>query len=296
VFIVGAARSGTTLLYRMLQHHPSFALHPRRPISGVVHLVESNVLFYIYRDDAPPGRVPLTVCEFMMFDPTGLRVFAQAVEATRAFRGAARRLPAALRETRVPSALALRDDLLRIFLHYSQVARGSRRVVEKTPGTTSFLGDIHRALPHSKTLFVARHPVDVLTSYWRRFQYEPSATWANIPVDEFCEVYEAETSRAVQYASRHPDRLRIVRYDALTASPETAADSICSFLGETFAPQMLDFSNELRKGRDPLHANEVVGRTKDWQDYISTDVVARVEATLAASMKALGFPSYASVS
>jgi hypothetical protein len=211
--------------------------------------------------------------------------FADAVDITAFGRAIGFRLPGKKR-----MAIEGRDILLHAFVHYARAARGCVRLVEKTPQNARYIEDIHRALPAAKMLFLARHPIDVLSSYYRVQEFAPEAEWSRISVDDFCRRYEAEAMKALSFAERHPDLLRVARYEHLTRSPGPAAEELCAFLGEPFLADMLDLTDHTYiAAKDPLHSDEIKSHTKDWRDYLANDVAASVQRRLTDVMQAIGY-------
>ncbi len=291
VFIVGEVRSGTSILYRILQRHPSFA--PR-----ALNLAESYAVIELARLDRFDGGLPTRLREFLLFDEDEERSFAATVRPLHPWRHISTGLAA---RTSAGSMLAWRARLdpvvLRAYFHHAQRARACRRLVEKTPVHLPFTRHLQLGFPSARLLYVLRHPVDVLSSYWKREAFEPaSASWTNITVGRFCTQYHRRVTRALAEAARDPDRFLIVRYERLATEPEETVREVCAFVGETFDAEML--GDDLGAGTstaDPHLYGSVVARTKDWRDFVGERDAVAVEDRLADLLAMVGYRRYTPV-
>ncbi len=68
VFIIGEARSGTSILYRTLQKHPTF--RPRE-----IDLTETHLFDLIYRTFMFRRDYPETLCRDVLYDDSNTGVF-----------------------------------------------------------------------------------------------------------------------------------------------------------------------------------------------------------------------------
>jgi hypothetical protein len=273
VFVVGVPRSGTTALRNTLERHTSFA--PRRPGS-----VETRVFLRprrVLRLLEPAGE---TLLEFMLGDR---ELAARAVEDARA--------------AEPPEA----EQWIRIYFHYAKRARGVRRLLEKTPGHAAHLDAIWSAFPSASVLACIRHPVDALSSYRKRLarvrergRYREELRWLAAPPDEFARAWAGMVERLQRAAEQRPDRLRLLRYEDLTADPGRALAGVCAFLGEPFEEAALVSGVEEARdasGSPRLHARLAPSR-KRWRDFLDADAARAVEDALAEPMRRAGYARY----
>ncbi len=287
VFIVGEARSGTSILYRTLQKHPSF--RPRTP-----NLVETEIFAHLRRTFMFRPGYPPPLVRFMLDDTDEYERFLSTIRA-----------PKLVSALLVPANLALRDRsralwyanlshlVVRSYFFHATRARGCARLVEKTPTNTRRLGALTACFPRARLLYVHRHPVDVFGSYRRRAADDPDAAWAALDVEAFCRAFEASTSRALAWRDRH-DNLMMLSYRRFTESPERAFADVCGFLGEPADPAAVreDRPEPGRWAGDPHLWAEIVPVTKDWRDHVSREEVAIVQDRLRHLMTALGYDPY----
>lgn len=285
VFITGEARSGTSLLYRLLQQHPAFS-------PGSLNLVESDAVIRLAtlpRIDLPAADSLYT---FLLGDDeawNGFRRSVRALSLVRPFTAAiGRRLG-----SRAPRLWWLTGGALtlRSFFFFAEQVRGSRRLVEKTPQNTPYASHLRLAFPRAKLIFVCRHPVDVFGSYRRRSTIDTDAAWTRVSVDEFVNRYRYMTDEALRFTRRHPSMLSIIRYEDLTTDVETTFDEVCRFVDEAPNRKALfrDTSNEGAVPFDPHLFGSVVERTKSWSDYVTLEEADVIEAQLAPVMTKLGY-------
>ena len=225
VFIVGEARSGTSILYRTLQKHPSF-----RPLQP--DLTETEIFSHLRRTFLFGKSYPKSLSKFMLHDEVRHEQFLRSIRVIR--------LVSLLS---VPLNLVVRDRsdlvwygelnhlLLRSYFFHAWRARGCRRLVEKTPTNTANLPRLEKAFPDARFLYVHRHPIDVFTSYRRRARDDPQAAWAaRLSPEDFCTTYAASTYRVLGWVAERAN-LMMVRYEAFTSDPERELRSICGSSG-----------------------------------------------------------------
>ncbi len=116
-------------------------------------------------------------------------------------------------------------------LHQALEKSGKRFLVNKTPNDVFIRRRIVTCWPDARFIFLLRHPLAVLNSW-----HAARPHWS---------VEEATTGtlkylNAVEKA-RHELPGLTVRYEQLTASPETETKRICQFLGLNWEPEMLEY-------------------------------------------------------
>lgn len=291
VFIVGEARSGTTLLYRSLQAHPSFT-----PSSGL-QLDEShamqNLPELVSLEDLTDG--PLA---WFLLGQEALAAVLDDMQPLAARRRLVRRLVGPY-EGRVWAWVAAGEHHVtrRYFLEAAR-RRGAQRLVEKTPLHLPWVPHLKFAFPNARFVYIIRHPIDTLTSYWRRFAADSGGSaWANIEVDPFCELWERNARFAVALQGREPGFL-LMRYEELTSSSEGALRRLLEHLDEPFSEACLlqEVDERLTRSVDPMLARNITASTKRWEDFIDNATAGAVESRLAKAMALLGYEPRAAVS
>lgn len=289
VFIVGEARSGTSVLYRTLQKHTSFA--PK-----TIDLTETEVFALLHRVFMFHARYPEQLLKFMLRDRDRWTEFLRSIRPCRVINGIL--LPINLLIRRPPRWLwyaNLHHLTLRSFLWHARSARRCPRLVEKTPTNTPHLQHLKHTFPNGRFLYVHRHPVNVLASYRRRAQNDPGARWADIGIADFCGEYERSTSAVLSWLDAGADDLLMVGYENFTSDPETSFREICGFLDERFEQEaLIENDPDPRKWRgDPLLWGPIVTTSDLWRDHVSKIEVNSIQSRLAPLMRRLGHAPYA---
>lgn len=288
VFIVGEARSGTSILYRTLQKHSTFA--PKRQ-----SLVETEVFAHLPRAFLFNRTYPEAWIRFFLEDRAEWDLFLGSI-----------RLPRVATAALAPVNYLRRDRwrwlfyagmgpaVLRRFVFHAMRARGCRRLVEKTPTNVRHLEELTAAFPSGRLLYVHRHPVDVFSSYRRRAAVDPAGDWANLDVHTFAERWTASTTRALSWLDAGNTNLIMVRYETFVEDPVTAFEGICAFLDEPFEANPLEEAHpDIRRWPvDPHLWGAIVPKTKEWRDHISTEEAATVQHLTGSVMRRLGYEPY----
>ncbi len=239
IFVIGAPRSGTTLLRIMLSSHRRIYIPP-----------ESDFIprLYLGRARTPMGRDrALRDAQVILGHRRFLREWRDAVPDPAAFVDALPELTPA----------ALLDALYRAYA----AQHGAARWGDKSPIYTHYIPLLAEIFPSAQFVHLIRDGRDAALS-----------TLAAYPDRFYVDVYFAAQSwqRRVRAARRAgvalgPARYVELRYEDLTADPEAALRLLCAFLGEDYAPAMCEphkLARELLRPqgrhapvREPVHPN-----------------------------------------
>jgi hypothetical protein len=290
IFIVGEARSGTSILYRTLQQHPACR-------GRAEDLTEANAFALMPWAAAFGGARTGAMYEYMLCDEREYRAFRRSLRTLRPFFVLASPLNQLLRGRSVWWwCMSGQRAAVRCYFRHAQHARGAQRVLEKTPNNVPYVPHILSAFPNAKVLYMCRHPVDVMSSYRRRKQAEPEARWCDISVDEFCHRYEAGATRALQFAQSRPATVRIVRYEDFTHRTGPTLRDVCDFLDiaadDARTPGAGTRQETWRV--DPHLFEPITPDTKLWRDHLDVGDAMLVERRLAPTMRLLGYERYTS--
>jgi hypothetical protein len=260
VFIVGAPRSGTTLLAAMLDRHPDVAVSPETD-------------FFLLGPPRGATHSDLVDAFFEMPRARDLGVTPEAV-ATR-LAG----LPC------TPGVL-----LTSVLLEYAD-RRGARFVGEKTPEHLLCADEILTAIPEAKIVCVERDGRDVALSLLR-------AGFTHPLLRIHCHRWLEATRAARRLRRSEPDRFRCIRFEDLLESPEPQLRSLCSWLGFELSPEQLDASGEaadLVPQRERVWKQKALeppdrSRVQAWRSEATPRQLAIMEGIMAAELERLGYP------
>jgi len=249
VFVVGAPRSGTTLLRAMLNRHPRLAL------------CDETFFFYWVAQRR--------------------RVFGDLADSARRARAVDRFL-----ETRRIGRLGLDLEALRAHLHREATsyprflreliafyarAQGKPRGGEKTPQHAQVAATLLDWYPDATLIHLVRDPRDVVASL-RRMPWGSGSPCADAALWRDC-VAGAE-------ACERDPRFLLVRYETLIERPGAELARVCAALGEEFAPAMLEGEPGRRSDRwwfERAQGGVETTRVERWRSELSPDDVAVVE-------------------
>jgi hypothetical protein len=288
VFIVGEARSGTSILYRTLQKHSAFA--PKQQ-----SLVETEVFAHLPRAFLFGRTYPESWIRFFLEDRQQWDLFLRSIRLPRVATAALAPVNYLRRDRwRWLFYAGLGPAVLRSFVFHATRARGCQRLVEKTPTNVQHLEKLTAAFPHGRLLYVHRHPVDVFSSYRRRAAVDPAGGWANLDVRAFAERWTASTARVLSWLDSGNRNLFAVRYESFVDDPATTFQGICAFLDEPFEANAVEEARpDIRRWPiDPHLWGAIVPRTKEWRDHISREEAAMVQDLTASIMRRLSYYPY----
>ncbi|MEQ1825606.1 MAG: sulfotransferase [Pirellula sp.] len=281
--IVGAPRSGTTLLRLILDSHSSLAIPPETgflaPISENPQRFSNpeSLLDFITAPETSPGWPDFHLNEDQLrASITGIQPF------------------------------DLANGVRRIYEQYS--ARFHKpRYGDKTPGYCFYMAGIEQLLPEASFIHIIRDGRAVAASL-RPLWFSPGKDMASL----------ARTWRlsieAARSASSRVQRYMELRYEALLERPQIVLEEICEFLQLPFETSMLEYHRrslsrisehegrkhpdgsfwltkeqrfqQARRTTEPLNKS----RMDAWRNDLSSDDVFQFELEAASLLQGLGYP------
>ncbi len=211
-FIVGSARSGTTLLQSMIASH-----------SRVFSFPESH----FFCTAAPRGRV------------RGRLGIVRRPRARSAFNGLLKSLERPDLAHMFPSQSPLFRSHARSFMKVIDMvalADGKDYWVEKTPHHIDFIPLIDSVIPNAHFIHVLRDGRDVLASQFHANNQDPEY-WGNWPLPKMIGQWNSDVTISLGY--RGTPRHLVVHYEDVLQDPEACLRRVADFMGIEFEESML---------------------------------------------------------
>jgi hypothetical protein len=228
--VIGAPRSGTTLLRFMLDAHPDLAIPPETGFLALGDELDSAATSAVARRDAFFDRVTR---------------FPREAPAWRDFGIAEERFRTALEAIEPFSA----REGLRTFYRLYAARFGKIRAGDKTPTYCLHLATIARLLPEARFVHVIRDGRDAALSL-RRTWFSPGDD-----IETLAAHWQTCVATARAQAPQCAHYLE-VRFEHLIADTERALRTICAFVDLPYAPEMLRYY-ERAPARLAEHADRI---------------------------------------
>ena len=261
IFIVGAPRSGTTLLRNMLNRHPAIAIYR-----------ESDFYHYVYRRRRSFGNLG---------DLRNRQRLVKEYLSTRGVRRMQMELQA-LEATLLEEGVSYEAFFLSLLRCYAQ-AQGKKRCGEKTPRHALITEELCQWYPDASIIHLVRDPRDVVASFLR-------LPWSDHNVLGNAHLWLRFNHAA--RSSQHRPRYLLVHYEQLVTQPEQELRRICSSIGEDYSAIMLVPNHDptadrpwLRRAEEPVNT----GRLGKWREQLTADQVALIEWLVRPHMEAFGY-------
>lgn len=215
IFVVGAPRSGTTLLQLILNAHPDIAIH------GEVHFFDA----VLQLERAVPD----------ILGPARLAQFFEQLKRVNCFRylpGIEERLPIVQQRLRDSDAASY-EMFFRLLLEVYAEQSGAKRCGEKTPQNIRYLSSLLAIFPKAKIIHIVRDPRDVVASLIR-MPWAPSSIVVNALKWKIDLLY-------VRDFLRSGGVLHELKYEDLVTNPEASLRPLCRYVGVPWNSAMLEF-------------------------------------------------------
>jgi hypothetical protein len=273
VFIVGCARSGTTLLQRMVNAHPQIAISP-----------ETHWLTQ-YFPERKWHKKKACVTPEQITSIVQHERFYQLELSQEEFEGL----------LGADEAVRYGPFLERLFALYGR-KKGKPLVGNKTPAYVQRIRKLHRVWPAARFLHLIRDGRDVCLSVlsWEYACRTAAlyATWAEDPVSTTA-LWWARKVRLGREAGQalQPGLYHELRYEELIAQPAEECARLCDFLGVPYDEVMLRFHEGPPPPDQASHPwLPIKAGMRDWRAQLPAGDVERFEAAAGDLLDELGYP------
>lgn len=275
IFILGANRSGTTLLRLILNAHSRIAIPDEVGYFEKIH----QRLTSSWR---PPDLSTGYYAQFVdrVIDRDFEHLSGLDHEALKA-----RIVATTPRDYRQPYMMALAAWAR---------AQGKARWGEKTPANLFYVDVLIDMFPTAQFIYLARDPRDGVRSMQETEIFPDDVVFNALS-------RRKHAREALRLLPRHvpPDQWTTVRYEDLVTDPESVTRSLCAFLGETYEPSMLAYHRDAER-----YLNDEAARTYNatatrpittarlgmWKEKLDHAAVATVELICRPEMKWFDYP------
>ncbi|MGH2536156.1 MAG: sulfotransferase family protein [Candidatus Promineifilaceae bacterium] len=281
IFVVGAPRSGTTLIGRIIGRHPD-----------VFHAGESHFFEDVWSRREQLGPID-TPAGFGRAYERLANLFGRYDFAERQ-----RQVERCLSPERLAAGLqgtaAGYGGLYRAFLGLLAGETGKSRTCDDTPKHLYFLHAIFELLPDAQVIGCLRDPRDFMCSYkhyWRAANPAEAARLRRLYHPLLTAYNWRASAELLEYHAKNccQDRLRLVQYEALVCDPRQQAKQLCGFLGLPFSAEFLNVTghNSSFAAAQSGIFTASVGR---WRDCLEPAEVWLGQRVGRRAMARLGYP------
>lgn len=272
IFIVGAPRSGTTLLQFRLRNHPRLSLptgesHFLVPL--YVHQASFQPLDNIDNIQKVLELMLRKSREFLETDLPGMR-FVIPVLAQELLDNKCDSIP----------------KIISWLFSKNAAGEGKARWGDKTPYYVLHIPKILDWFPDAQIIHIVRDGRDVALSLFERRHdffvynaYTAAVSWKRY----------VEAGHRIGSTLR-PDQYLEIRYEDLIAEPEQILNTICAFLGEEYDPDMFKTSKPQNLGKTPLvHAPIKNDNREKWRTKMTPKQIQVFEAVAGSTLEDFGY-------
>jgi Sulfotransferase family len=277
LFIVGCARSGTTLLGRIVDAHSQIVVTPS------IHWVVGYFRRRCVRrpDDLVTAELALGLADDRRF--AGFGIGREELEAL------------------VPAGKRMEyRRFLAAFLGLYARKHGKPLMGNKTAPFVRQIRKLHALWPEARFVHLIRDGRDVCLSAMSWPSAERGVgrypTWGEDPVSTAAFWWERKVRAGREDGlSLGPDLYKEVRYEALVSRPARECAALCGFLGVPFEEAMVRLEQRSTSGDpnylDPAHPwRPITAGLRDWRAQMPDAEVERFEALAGDLLAELGYP------
>lgn len=275
VFIVGCARSGTTLLQRMLDAHPQMAIiHETLWIPRFVSERRGVVRDGLVTPDLIPALIEHPRFPRLEMEPSDLQAVLGSLE--------------------TPTYSAFVTGIFDLFGR----GRGKSIVGDKSPAYIRHIRMLARLWPQARFIHIIRDGRDVALSVmsWRKREHAAGrfAIWADDPVTTSALWWKRKILAGREGAGKLDARVyEETLYEKLVVDPEGEIRRLSDFLGVPFDGAMLRFHEGRMRTEPGLSAKSAwlppTPGLRDWRKDMPAEDVERFEAAAGDLLEELGY-------
>ena len=270
VFVVGCARSGTTLLAGLLSSHSRLICGPETEFFTGLHIANQGDRLCV------AATWPEAAADYLFS-----KVHEKPIPD---YYGITRAEIIAYLKNRERSCPAILESLTETYMK----REGKHRWVEKTPTHLICLREVRRHYPYAPVVRIVRDPRDVALSLlnvpWGPSSFAAAVLYWRFFDDLSASFFEADRNTLT------------LRFEDVVLKPEVELRKLCDFLDEKFEPGMMDTAHSIghlnpTKISWKQNAGQQIdpGRTAVWQRETTAEQQSQAEAIAGDRMKAYGY-------
>jgi len=214
IFIVGAPRSGTTLLTAILSNHPNIDAGPETQFFAKI---PQKSLDLAVEDEVWPSIATKLISELSLSSQSVMTLFGLSEG----------ELYESLKN-KSPSVQAMLEVLTEKHCHKN----GKIRWIEKTPNHILNIDFIRQLYPKSPIIRIVRDPRDSAVSMCK-------LPWASKSIFENAMLIEKWYQVSDNFF-KHDSHSYTITYENIVKSPEQEVAELCQFIGEKYHPDLLN--------------------------------------------------------
>ena len=267
-FIIGFARSGTTLLRSLLDNHSELVVFP-------------GELKFFKRIKYLSAERFLSKTDFhLCFEPSKYRI--EGVENQDVLNAL---------KSRLLNATCLKDTMLSVIETYAEIERSrngnKKRWVEKTPANMSFVATLESWFPRTaKYIWIIRDPRDVFASNREKHR--------SYNVRVFASEFSKHLERVKILKKKVGKRLHMLRYEDLLRKPREIISELADFLEVQFESSMetptingIPWAGNSRFGERKQGIGEI--SPNKFMERLEASEIAEIESRLCEDLKNWGY-------
>ncbi len=275
IFIVGASRSGTTLMRNILERSERIALARENHFLGHLRASEGARYYFRRAGDLAADETVRRIVE--MIYAGGFQRRSKWREVSPFWRWLVDAVPRAEMEQRLLAAERTERGLFAAFLRAYADMHGRPVMGEKTPAHLAYVDTLLEWFPNGRVVHMLRDPRGVYVSDLRRRLSKPRKpySWlAKVPLllpavmlVQTTLVWRGAARRHAAYEKRYPDHYRLVRFEDVVQRPDETLGALFEFLDVAAPPDPTNvkvFARGFKWGEEGLDA-EAADR---WRGYI----------------------------
>lgn len=285
VFIVGEARSGTSILHRSMLLHPAFAVTEE----GAGTLAETNAFVNPMRvldDFSGEGGLPGYLHHKQ-------DLIDKVSQATQKYRSSAKRFwkpYRAARKFNLPAKPFWKAgryaDIMHTYFDVAMEARGQERLLEKSPDHNWYIPEILWTYPQAKIIYITRDPVDTYASYHKRYQREKEQgkseeelQWLKPSIEDITSRLKANWGRIKDAHRKWPSDVATIQYEDFVGDYERVIRAMLTWLDTEVIINEPEDSGKTW-GADPQLMSGLRKKTESNEGVMTQDEVDQVKTMM----------------
>lgn len=296
IFVVGASRSGTSLMRHLLERSPRIALARENHFLGHLRAGEGARYYFRRAGDLASDDTIGAIVEMIYSGEYGRQ--SRMREVSTFWKWLVENVPRNDMERRLLATERNERGLFVAFLRAYADGRGRPIIGEKTPAHIAYVDTLLEWFPQGRVVHMLRDPRAVYVSDLRRRRgklRKPYSWFARVPgllplmiLVQTAWVWRNAVRRRRAYLKRFPDRYRVVRFEDLVRAPDATLRELYAFLGVEMPQDATDVSvvsSGFRRGEHGLDA----GAADRWREHIGAPSRRLLELVLRRPMREVGY-------